>query len=142
MLLRKWRGSLGLTQAECARAVGVRQPTWCDWEAGTVPRVALALRLEELTGGQVPVEAWADGPRMAQDASLNGSGAEDRSGGAARPGASSRLYGPGQDDPVVEAQPELVVEGEGGRLVEGAGGGGGRGPRSGSVAEDTEPWWI
>jgi DNA-binding XRE family transcriptional regulator len=58
-LLREWRKTDGRTQGQCARLLGVRQPTWSAYESGKkTPRTKLALKLAKLTGGAVPIEAW------------------------------------------------------------------------------------
>jgi len=60
-MLRLWREREGRSQTDCAEAVGVRQSTWCDWEAGRKsPQIKSAGRVEKLTNGDVPVMAWAD----------------------------------------------------------------------------------
>jgi hypothetical protein len=40
--------------------MAVRQPTWSDWENGKkIPGTLLAVKLEKITGGFVPVSSWA-----------------------------------------------------------------------------------
>jgi transcriptional regulator with XRE-family HTH domain len=49
--LRKWRKSKGLTQGECATAIGTTKHVWCDWERGRRrPGPALMPRLRDYTG--------------------------------------------------------------------------------------------
>lgn len=57
--IREWREGQGLSQATCAKRVGVAQSAWNQWETGKgEPRVRFAVRLELLTGGAVPVAMW------------------------------------------------------------------------------------
>jgi DNA-binding XRE family transcriptional regulator len=65
-LLRAWRTETGTSQAVAAKAVGVRQNTWSDWENDRKnPQIERALRIAEVTGGRCPVEAWARSERKA-----------------------------------------------------------------------------
>jgi transcriptional regulator with XRE-family HTH domain len=58
-LLAKWRKQEGKSQTLCAEAVGVRQVTWSEWEAGKKnPQIASAVAIEKLTDGAVPVLSW------------------------------------------------------------------------------------
>lgn len=66
--LRAWRGER--TVVSCAALVGVKHPTWLDWEAGKKrPRIEHAIEIEKLTEGAVPVIGWTDNasPRLAAD---------------------------------------------------------------------------
>lgn len=59
-LLKDWREGRKLTQAQASRLADVSQATWCEWEAGgKIPRIDLAVRLEELTDSTVTVRDWA-----------------------------------------------------------------------------------
>lgn len=59
VLLREWRISKGLTQAQCAAMVDVAQPTWNAWENNVRnPHIEFAVKIEDITGGFVPVRAW------------------------------------------------------------------------------------
>lgn len=50
-LLRKWRESSALSQAQAAERVGRGQATWGKWEKGTItPPAALRAELEDLAG--------------------------------------------------------------------------------------------
>jgi DNA-binding XRE family transcriptional regulator len=56
-LLRAWRGKR--SQAEVAELLGVNQGTVSRLEAGEYePGVALAIRLDRLSDGTIPVSAW------------------------------------------------------------------------------------
>lgn len=47
--IRQLREEKGMTQRELAGAVGVSQPTVCDWENGKIiPELAKAIRLADL----------------------------------------------------------------------------------------------
>lgn len=60
-LMTKWRETRGVTQTAAATMVGVRQATWSDWENGKKrPHIPQALKIAEVTLGDVPVEAWAE----------------------------------------------------------------------------------
>lgn len=60
-LLKEWRAAKGLSQEAAAALVGVRQPTWSDWEhARKRPQIEQALKIAEVTDGAVAVEAWRD----------------------------------------------------------------------------------
>lgn len=68
--LRAWRIGRGLSQSEAAWQIDVRQATWCGWESDDVrrgPNRDLAIRLEALTEGAVPIESWSGDPRVAED---------------------------------------------------------------------------
>jgi len=57
--LKAWRGSRALSQTALAGVVGVGQSALAEWEAGRRrPELPYAIRLEEMTGGAVPLEAW------------------------------------------------------------------------------------
>lgn len=59
--LAEWRKRMGLTQVECAKRMGVRQADWSRWENDVFrPTIANALKIAELTGGEVPVTAWVE----------------------------------------------------------------------------------
>ena len=56
-LLRAWRESRGLTQADAAQLVETSQALWSQWETGArTPWLAMALKLERLAG--VAASAW------------------------------------------------------------------------------------
>jgi DNA-binding XRE family transcriptional regulator len=61
-LLKKWRtDTRKISQEEAAGLVNVHQNTWSDWENGRkTPRTEVALKLDVLTEGECPVEAWAE----------------------------------------------------------------------------------
>lgn len=59
-ILKDWRKRHGITQAEAAKRAEVSQGTWCDWENELVePRIHHALKIQEITGGEVPLTALA-----------------------------------------------------------------------------------
>ncbi len=59
--LRAWREAAQKTQTECAAELGVGQPTWSEWEAGTrVPRTSHAFAIEKFTRGKVPARTFAE----------------------------------------------------------------------------------
>lgn len=54
-----------ISQTAAGELAGVHQNTWSDWEKGRKsPRVETALRLELLTDGLCPVEAWCKDARL------------------------------------------------------------------------------
>ena len=58
-MLKSWRESRSLSQTALAGDVGVGQSALAEWEAGRRrPELPHAIRLEEMTGGEVPFEAW------------------------------------------------------------------------------------
>ena len=59
-LLTRWREEIAkITQTEAAALIPVSQATWSDWEKGKkVPKVGPAVKLEKVSDGAVPVEAW------------------------------------------------------------------------------------
>ena len=58
-LLKEWRKATGTSQAACAKLVGVSQPSLNMWETGLrMPQIEHAFRLQEVTHGAVPAEAW------------------------------------------------------------------------------------
>jgi len=58
--LRAWREAAGKSQKECAEAIGVRQPTWSEWEAGTrTPSVTHSFAIEAFSGGKVKAKVFA-----------------------------------------------------------------------------------
>lgn len=63
-MLKRWREGAELTQAEAARRLGVSQAAWSEYEKGEkTPRVDKASDIATLTGGAVPMEAWAEQER-------------------------------------------------------------------------------
>lgn len=80
---KEWRESRALTQAQVADLLGVRQSRVSEWESGrTQPRVRMAVAIARVTGGEVPVELWAD---------------------ATEPAASSEQEAPAPHEPATEA---------------------------------------
>lgn len=71
-LLRAWREGRGLSQNKAGSLIGVRQATWCEWEredtagANRGPGRDIAVRLEALTDGAVPVESWSQSAEVAE----------------------------------------------------------------------------
>lgn len=64
-LLRAWRKEADLSQGQAAEKLGVRQARWSELESGEhSPGRELAIRIEQLTGGAVPIEAWSDDPTI------------------------------------------------------------------------------
>jgi plasmid maintenance system antidote protein VapI len=60
-LVRTWLGEQGRTQKWLAEALGVTTPAVEGWLAGSRgPVLETAVVLERVTGGFVPVSAWAD----------------------------------------------------------------------------------
>lgn len=54
--LKAWRTSAGLSQFEAGELIGVKQPTWCEWENDTaLPRVEHALALAKATGLSIEI---------------------------------------------------------------------------------------
>lgn len=68
--LSAWRKAAEKSQTECAEAVGVRQATWSEWEAGhRSPRIKHALAIAKMSGGKVPITVWAEPePEIADEA--------------------------------------------------------------------------
>jgi transcriptional regulator with XRE-family HTH domain len=61
LTLVQWRAAQvpPRTLTSVARDLDVSHPLISEWEKGTrKPGVELALRLEKLTGGAVPIESW------------------------------------------------------------------------------------
>lgn len=59
-LLKTWRESEKLTQAEASKRAGVSQATWCDWEGNKkLPRLDKIVDLVELTGQPALITACA-----------------------------------------------------------------------------------
>lgn len=57
-----WRKAAGLTQKAAGERVGVRQPSWLDWERGARrPSRERAEAIEALTGGLIPASEWFEG---------------------------------------------------------------------------------
>lgn len=68
-MLKRWRKGAEITQAEAARRLGVSQAAWNEYENGEkVPRVDKASDIATLTGGAVPMEAWAEQERRRKTA--------------------------------------------------------------------------
>ncbi|HEU4619516.1 MAG TPA: helix-turn-helix transcriptional regulator [Gammaproteobacteria bacterium] len=60
-VLKAWRETEKITQAEAARRAGVSQPTWCDWESGKkLPRLDKIVDLVTLTGEEKLIPACAE----------------------------------------------------------------------------------
>jgi len=58
-LLKEWRENQALSQVAAAERIGVSQPTYSDYERGRkIPRTQLALKIQAVTDGAVPVAAW------------------------------------------------------------------------------------
>ena len=58
-LLRAWRDASDLSQKAVAEALGLKQSTVAEWEAGNRrPEMHTALALEERSAGAVQIEAW------------------------------------------------------------------------------------
>lgn len=56
--IREWRRSKGYTQAQCAMAVGVSQPTWFSYEQlGILPSDGHMHSLVKLTKGEVDMQS-------------------------------------------------------------------------------------
>ncbi len=59
-LLRGWRESLGLTQVEFAKKLGVPQTSLSAYETGRLrPGLDVALRIEAKTDGAVKAADWS-----------------------------------------------------------------------------------
>lgn len=58
--LRSYVKSKGLTQDQFAKALGVRPATVSAWVNGTTPRPDQMARIDEITGGEIPVTTWFD----------------------------------------------------------------------------------
>jgi transcriptional regulator with XRE-family HTH domain len=59
-MLRRWRESAQLTQAEAAKAVGTTQARWSLWESGeSHPKLAKVLRIEILSKGELSLRLLA-----------------------------------------------------------------------------------
>lgn len=59
--LKQWRAAQTppATLTSVAKSLGISHSLVLEWEKGTRnPGVQLALRLEDLTGGAVPIETW------------------------------------------------------------------------------------
>jgi transcriptional regulator with XRE-family HTH domain len=59
--LAAWRAARDpkVTLQSCADGVGVKHPTWLDWEKGNrSPSLQKALALELFTDGEIEIEAW------------------------------------------------------------------------------------
>jgi transcriptional regulator with XRE-family HTH domain len=57
-LLKKWRERAGLTQRKLAEALDTDAPAISRWESGGLPSLMWAARIERLTKGAVPCNAW------------------------------------------------------------------------------------
>jgi transcriptional regulator with XRE-family HTH domain len=60
----EWRKDAGLSQAAIAAQVGLtgKNPsrTWQKWESGqTEPPLAVMLKFQQISGGEVTLEGWA-----------------------------------------------------------------------------------
>jgi transcriptional regulator with XRE-family HTH domain len=65
-LLAAWRKRRGYSQQEVADALRVRQSTVCDWEKGKKhPNINGAIRIEEISFGEVPIRSWRTGDPIA-----------------------------------------------------------------------------
>lgn len=56
-----WRSARDpkVTLQSCADAIGVKHPTWLDWEKNNrSPSLEKALALELFTDGEIEIEAW------------------------------------------------------------------------------------
>ena len=55
---RQYLARPDVTQAELAKALGVREATVTGWKQGTLPRSPLLPEIEAVTDGAVPVSSW------------------------------------------------------------------------------------
>jgi transcriptional regulator with XRE-family HTH domain len=59
--LKAWRTEVGIAQAAVAACVDATPGTVSRWERGRViPAIGVAVGLEQLTQGLVPMQTWAD----------------------------------------------------------------------------------
>jgi len=58
MTLREYLAHTGTSQQAFAKLGKWRQATVSDWCRGALPTVRNAMKIERLTGGKVPVNAW------------------------------------------------------------------------------------
>lgn len=65
MTLASYLKDSGISQADFALAVGVKQPTVHRWLHGARPSWDKAVRIEQFTEGKVPVSIWAEANRGA-----------------------------------------------------------------------------
>jgi transcriptional regulator with XRE-family HTH domain len=62
-LLIAWRQSLGLSQADAAKLLGLGPGALSEYErAKKVPRIKHAMHIQRVTGGAVPIDAWDEVP--------------------------------------------------------------------------------
>lgn len=64
-MLAAWRVEHHGTQVKAARAYGVSQPAWSEWENDHAPSLEHAFGLEEFTGGAVSARGWHKPKRAA-----------------------------------------------------------------------------
>jgi transcriptional regulator with XRE-family HTH domain len=58
-LLREWRGNRQISQAAAATLIGILQGSLSNYEKGkATPGASNAVRVQQATGGAVPVESW------------------------------------------------------------------------------------
>lgn len=59
--LKAWRVNNNLTQKQAAERASMSQSIWSDYENGRKqPGIDQGLRLEQVTGGAVPLASWAE----------------------------------------------------------------------------------
>ena len=39
--------------------LGVAQPTYWQWETGSIPKIEQGLVIARVTGGEVPIDCWS-----------------------------------------------------------------------------------
>jgi transcriptional regulator with XRE-family HTH domain len=83
-LLPIWRQKRGLAQGSAAKLFGVTQPSLSEYESGKkTPRTKLALHIERVTDGEVPISAWGeDAPEAAPESGEVGEEPEPTRGAA------------------------------------------------------------
>jgi transcriptional regulator with XRE-family HTH domain len=83
-LLPIWRQKRGLAQGSAAKLFGVTQPSLSEYESGKkIPRTKLALRIQRVTDGEVPIGAWdEDAPEAAPESGEVGEEPEPAKGAA------------------------------------------------------------
>lgn len=58
--LKAWRDELDLSQSQAADLLEISQSTYCDYENNKkMAATDVALRIQQRTGGRVPVSSWA-----------------------------------------------------------------------------------
>ena len=83
-LLKDWRAASGMTQTAAAEKLGVRPATWSEWESGArQPGRDLAILLEDMTGGAVPLESWSENAGVAEAMAQNVARRHDAASSAA-----------------------------------------------------------